>query len=86
MGSEFTTALIGIFPRLIPEMILVGMSAVIFLGGAFSTRRHLWNVVSLITILLAMLVVIVQGGFGPAPGGAALFAAPVVFDSLAYFL
>jgi NADH-quinone oxidoreductase subunit N len=86
MNSEFTTALLNVYPQLIPEMILVGMAALIFLAGTFAGRGHLWNVASLATVLLAMLALFATGRPGPSPAGAALFASPLIADNLAFLL
>jgi NADH-quinone oxidoreductase subunit N len=86
MGNEFTDVLIGIFPRLIPEMILVGLAAFIFLGGAFKVRRHLWNAVSLVAVLLALLALLIQDHVPATPRGAWLYTAPLVFDNLAFLM
>jgi len=86
MGNEYTNALLNIFRQLIPEMILVGMAALIFLGGAFAPRRHLWNGASLAAVVLAILALIVTGRFGPVSDGPDLFAGPVIFDQLAFLM
>src|SRR5438445_3802416 len=67
-------------------MILVGFAALIFLGGAFHVRRHLWNAVTLAAILLALLAFLVQQDVDISPRGATLFASPVLFDQLAFLI
>jgi NADH-quinone oxidoreductase subunit N len=86
METEFSNVLRSVFPHLIPEMILVGAASAIFLGGAFRTRRHLWNALSLLAVLVAMLVFLAGGSFGPGTSGPALFAGPVLFDQLAFLM
>ena len=47
MNSEIVSALINIFPWIIPECVLGFFACVLFLGGTWRTNRHLWGTVAL---------------------------------------
>lgn len=78
-------ALLGIFPYLTPEAVLLTAACVIFLGGAWRADRHLWGLATLAAFVLALVVCpycseMRQGA--AYPGGAFVFITPATFDSL----
>ena len=63
---------------LIPEMLLAAVAVVIYVGGAFTGARSLWNGLALLGILGAA-VALALGPTGVAAGGS------LAVDSLAYY-
>jgi NADH-quinone oxidoreductase subunit N len=53
VNSEIYTALTGIFPLIVPEMILAAAACLFFLGGTFGGSRRLWAVLSLAALAAA---------------------------------
>jgi NADH-quinone oxidoreductase subunit N len=83
--NETVQALIGWVPLVVPEIILVAAACVLFLGGTFRPARDLWGAVALVALAAAAAA----AAFGPGPvipSAAQLYAAPVVYDSLAAFV
>ena len=92
MNEIFSNVLRDIFPAIVPEMVLVGAAAVIFLGGTMRANRNLWGGVSLAALAIAGWACYLQGSSTPPADqtpevvqGAktAIYAAPLVFDHLA---
>lgn len=79
-------ALIGIFHHLIPEMVLVGMACVVYLGGTIRGGRTLWAMVSVVALLVAGVVLAFTADLPRCGGRAAIFAAPILLDPLALFV
>jgi NADH-quinone oxidoreductase subunit N len=46
-------ALIGFFPQLLPEAVLVVAACAFFLGGTWRARRRLWGIAALVALALA---------------------------------
>jgi NADH-quinone oxidoreductase subunit N len=53
VNSEIYTALTGIFPLIVPEMILAATACLFFLGGTIGGSRRLWAVLSLAALVAA---------------------------------
>lgn len=53
MNSEIYTALTGIFPLIVPELILAAAACIFFLGGTFGGGRRLWAVLALVALAAA---------------------------------
>jgi NADH-quinone oxidoreductase subunit N len=70
------------FEFLVPEMLLVAVACVLFLGGTFLTDRRTWNFVALAGLLVA-LVTLFALPHRQALAGDAIFGVPFVFDGLA---
>jgi NADH-quinone oxidoreductase subunit N len=86
VSDPFSIVLHNVWPNIIPEMVLVATASVIFVGGTVRSGRDLWGAAGLCSLLIALLVLVVKGGFTPAEGEdsrAALFAGPLIFDHLA---
>ena len=64
---------------LLPEIVLIVAAVAIYMGGAFSTARHVWRWIAGGAILLAAVALYSQHGPGQAD-------APLHFDELARFL
>jgi NADH-quinone oxidoreductase subunit N len=82
-------SLLESFRLVLPEIVLAAGACVCFLGGLFRGGARLWGAVSLLTLVgaglaLALPAPVVYGSREEAQ--AALYAAPVVLDSLAVFI
>ncbi len=87
MDIGIQNALVNNFRYLWPEMILVGAACVLFLGSTLRGSRNLWAILALIALAFAGFAVwMLQEWLPRATGGLELFAAPVVFDSFAFWL
>src|SRR5690242_14796868 len=91
MNETISTVLRDIFPAIVPEMVLAGAAAVIFIGGTIRRGRNLWGAVSLAALAIAMLAMLSQGparapAMDSVAGRAAVFAGPLVFDHLAWLI
>jgi NADH-quinone oxidoreductase subunit N len=91
MNDVFSNVLRDIFPAILPETVLVTAAAVIFLGGTVRAGRDLWGALSLLSLILALLAFISQTGPRATAGDeekarVALYAAPLVFDHLAWLI
>jgi NADH-quinone oxidoreductase subunit N len=79
------SALLSVFPAIVPECILGAAACVLFLGATMRGSRHIWGGVAVIALAAAMMAL----GFSPSsvPSGASassfVFIAPLHFDSLA---
>lgn len=86
MSQETVQALIDIFPRIIPEIILGVVACVLFLGSTFKANRNLWGSVALIGLLAATATLWLKGVpnySSKEQALSALYAAPVWLDSFA---
>ena len=85
MNDVFSNVLRDIFPAIVPEMVLVGAAAVIYLGGTVRSDRNLWKALSLIALAIAGLTCVLKGSTERTVEYArtAQYAAPLVFDHLA---
>lgn len=84
--ETLSRALVDFFPRLLPEAALVVAACAVFLGATTRCGRSTWYVVSLGVLAAGLLLLVGQG----PPLGAAeqldVFASPVLFDNLAWFV
>jgi NADH-quinone oxidoreductase subunit N len=82
MQHPYAPQLADLFRHLLPEMVLVVFACVLFLGGLFKADRQLWGGVALGGFVIALVLLI----FAPTQqnlSGNAVFAVPLLFDSLA---
>jgi NADH-quinone oxidoreductase subunit N len=82
MQHPYAAQLASLFGHLLPEMVLVVFACVLFLGGLFKPDRPLWGGVALAGLVVAFVMLFV----GPATqnlSNDAVFAVPLLFDSLA---
>ncbi len=89
MNAETVSALINIFPWLIPECVLGLFACVLFLGGTWRTNRHLWGAVALGGLFaagVAQLLTPLPSFQTKEAAWAALFAGPVWLDRMAVLL
>jgi len=95
VNSETVSALINIFPLLVPECILGFFACVLFLGGTWRANRHLWGAVALGALVAAgvALLWLARVRLTPVPrfdsreeAWAALYVGPVLLDRLAVLL
>jgi NADH-quinone oxidoreductase subunit N len=74
--------LTGVFRLVTPEIALVGVACVAFLGGAFVARRGVWAAVTLVGLLFALAL-----HFNVAPAGRTdPTLSPIYFDGLSAFV
>lgn len=86
---DFASALVMSFWQILPEIVLVVVSCVAFLGGLFRQQRQLWAGVSLGGIVLAGLAWRWIATTPPAPAPETqvlLLVSPVRMDGLAWFI
>jgi NADH-quinone oxidoreductase subunit N len=87
-----SNALASIFPLVVPEMIMVGMACLLFLGGTVPGRRDSWGAVTLFTLLAAGCALLLgPAGSSAIPGSlpdeaarAGVFSAAIRIDGLAF--
>jgi NADH-quinone oxidoreductase subunit N len=84
MDDSIIAALLNDFPLVLPEIVLVVFAGVLFLGGAVRPNRHLWAAVALLGVVVAGLFALPNPK--PADAQVALFASPLLGDSLARFV
>src|SRR5262249_16816765 len=68
----------------IPEIVLLIASCVLFVGAVIRADRHLWGGVALV-FLAAAAAALVETVPTDAPTQEAVYAAPVFYDSMALF-
>src|ERR1043166_8577087 len=81
MQHPYAEPLAELFKHLGPEMALVGCACALFIGGLFKVNRRVWGGAALAGLLVAFLLL----WFTPISqrvGGDAVFAVPLLFDSL----
>jgi NADH-quinone oxidoreductase subunit N len=83
--DEFSKALVQVFQYVLPEAVLGVAACVLFVGGTFRTRRHLWGSVAMVGLLAAGALFLLGPGIA-RPSNQELFAAPLLFDSLAWLI
>ncbi len=86
---HITSALLGAFALIVPEIVLLVGACVLFVGATFPARRYVWGIVALLT-LAAAGVALGLSHLSPAgtdPNSLAVtFASPVVLDRVAVFI
>jgi NADH-quinone oxidoreductase subunit N len=86
--ATIVAALLRSFQLVLPEVVLGVVACVLFLGGLFRSDRRLWGAVSLAGLVGAGIALAATSdlSMGGTEGGAAVYAAPVLLDSLAIFI
>ena len=84
MQHPYAQPLADLFGHLLPEMVLVVCACVLFLGGLFRSCRQCWGGVALGAIVLAFVAIFFTSAKQNLDGSA-VFAVPLLFDSLATF-
>jgi NADH-quinone oxidoreductase subunit N len=82
MSHPYATQLADLFSHLFPEMVLVLFACILFLGGLYKADRQLWGSVALGSLLIAFLILVFTPR-GQNLTNNAVFAVPLLFDSLA---
>jgi NADH-quinone oxidoreductase subunit N len=82
MTHPYEMQLADLFRHLLPEMLLIACACGLFLGGLFRAERRLWGSVTLGALAIA-LVLVIAGPSIQHLGDSAVFAVPLLFDSLA---
>jgi NADH-quinone oxidoreductase subunit N len=82
MSHPYAPELAALFGHLLPEMVLVVCACVLFLGGLFKADRRLWGGIALGGLVLAFGALLIGPASQDLPGNA-VFAVPMLFDSLA---
>jgi NADH-quinone oxidoreductase subunit N len=85
VDANVYNALVNVFPRIIPEIVLGVGACVLFLGGTWRANRHLWGVVALLA-LVGSGVALWLTPHGPETNAAAPYVAPLTFDGLALLI
>lgn len=85
MDENVFNALVNVFPRIIPEVVLGVAACVLFLGGTWRASRHLWGTVALLG-LAGSGIALWLTPHGAESNAAAAYAAPLTFDRLALLL
>jgi NADH-quinone oxidoreductase subunit N len=94
VNQYIDAALSGVFPLIVPEIVLLVAACVLFVGATFKANRNLWGVAALVGLAAAAVAVwfnplspsaAESGPTGPVFDGplAAIFAAPLYVDRLA---
>ncbi len=86
MNDQIIRALVGVFPLVVPEAVLVAAACVLFLGATFRANRHLWAAGALLALAGAGVALWFAPHSPAAPEDGALFslfAAPLWVDRLA---
>ncbi len=73
-----------VYPRLLPELVLLAAACVLFLGGTFRRSRHVWGGVALLGLAAAGATLAVPYAGGVSGSATApLFLTPVLGDGAA---
>jgi NADH:ubiquinone oxidoreductase subunit 2 (subunit N) len=59
MSHPYAPQLADLFNYLLPEMVLLLVACVLFMGGLFKADRQLWSGVALAGLALALVLVLV---------------------------
>ncbi len=89
MSDPIVEALTSCYRLLYPEMLLIAVACVIFLGGAFRANRQLWAALALLA--LAGAAALLPAGWyfhysSSDAATAAVFAGPIANDTFAYVI
>jgi NADH-quinone oxidoreductase subunit N len=85
VNAEIVAAIAHSFNLIWPEAILIFAACVLFLGGTFRANRNLWGTVALISLVVALIALFLQGSIASI-NRADLYAGPLVLDKLAYYI
>ncbi len=81
--GNFVANLVHSFHLILPEIVLVVTACVVFLGGAFRPKRHLWGIVSLVGIIVAACLI----PLARTPlESYSVFVSPLLEDALAHYI
>jgi NADH-quinone oxidoreductase subunit N len=86
--NDVISALVHVFPLIVPEVVLLGAACVLFLGSTFRADRNLWGVAA-VAALVAAAVALWFNPLSPhvgPEGEAVLFASPLLVDRLALLI
>jgi NADH-quinone oxidoreductase subunit N len=86
VNPDIQHALLDVFPRIVPEVLLLVGACVLFLGATFRASRHVWGGVALATHFAAAVALPLSPRSPIEPAGtalAAVFASPVLTDGVA---
>jgi NADH-quinone oxidoreductase subunit N len=88
VNEAIQRALLGVFPRVVPEIILLAAACVLFLGATFRAGRDVWGSVAVVSLVLAGIALWL-GPRSPSvspDAEAAVFAGPLLVDRLAVLI
>jgi NADH-quinone oxidoreductase subunit N len=86
VNADIQSALLDVFPRIVPEIVLLVGACVLFLGATFRADRHVWGGVALASLFLAAIALAFSPLSPTEPPERALataFASPLLFDGAA---
>jgi NADH-quinone oxidoreductase subunit N len=88
VNEHIRAALLGAFPLIIPEIVLLAGACVLFLGATFRADRRVWGGVALLFLLGAAVAVAFSpvSPTEPPAAEAAVFASPLVVDRVAVLI
>jgi NADH-quinone oxidoreductase subunit N len=76
-------ALVGAFPRIVPEVILVAAACALFVGATIRASRHLWASTALAGLILAGIALVLYPAATTPTLREFLLSAPLLIDQLA---
>jgi NADH-quinone oxidoreductase subunit N len=87
VNEHIVSALLGVFPLIIPEVVLLVGACVLFLGTTFRSDRHLWGGVALLFLVAAGIALALAplSPTEPPVAQATVFAGPLLVDRVAVF-
>jgi NADH-quinone oxidoreductase subunit N len=88
VSETIIRALLGVFPLVIPEIILLTAACVLFLGGTFRASRHVWGTLALVSLVLAGIALCYSPRSPTASpdAEAVIFASPLLVDRVALLI
>jgi NADH-quinone oxidoreductase subunit N len=87
-NEQVVSALLNVYPLIVPEAVLLVGACVLFLGGTFRPGRSLWGAAALVTLAAAGVALWFspQSPVAPTETRVALFASPLYVDRLAVLI
>lgn len=82
--AEIIANLLSSFRLILPEIALVGVACIVFVGGTLMANRHLWAAVSLAGLALAFALVPLAMPVLDGPPN--VYVNPLLGDALAHFI
>lgn len=82
--SDVMANLLHSFPQILPEIVLVAFSCIVFLGGTFFGGRHVWSAVTLLGLAVAAAFIPLAAGGGDFQVN--VYVSPLLSDSLAWYM
>lgn len=88
MNERIVSALLGVFPLVVPEVVLLVGACVLFLGATFRADRHVWGGVALVFLVAAGVALALSplSPTAPPDAEAVVFAGPLLVDRVAVFI